>query len=160
MDFWRCVCYYAIVGIAMFFAGRLIARHSFRYDSFPFRPFRFERDGQIYKRIGINRWQGRAPDMSVICKRLMPPKKMEGRPDRARLLLMIQETCVAELTHAVLCAAGIASFWLWPGAGGVIIWLVYCAVGNIPFILIQRYNRPRLVKLLRRCPEHEGENKY
>ncbi len=151
MDFLLCVCYYAIIGIISFYAGRLISKHIFRYEAFPFCPYSWERDGQIYKRIGIGWWQNRVPDMSRIFKRLMPPKKLVGRPDRAKLLTMIQETCVAELTHAMLCAAGIAVFWIWPGAGGIIIWLVYCVFGNLPFIAIQRYNRPRLVKLLRRC---------
>lgn len=150
MYFLRCVCFFVIIGILSFFAGRLMARHSFKYDAFPFRSLPFEKDGQLYKRLGIAAWQSHVPDMSRIFKKLMPPKKMEGRPDRARLLLMIQETCVAELIHVLLGFAGIAVLWIWPGAGGIIIWLVYC-LGNLPYILIQRYNRPRLVRLLRRC---------
>ena len=32
----------------------------------------------------------------------------------------------------------------------VVFWLVYNILGNVPFILIQRYNRPRLVLLEQR----------
>lgn len=159
MDFLRCVCYYAVAGIASFFVGRLVSRHRFRYDAVPFRPFPFEKEGRIYKKIGIARWQGKVPDMSRILKGLMPPKALAGRPDRETLLVMVQETCVAELVHWLLCLAGLASLWLWPGAGGLLSWLLYCLVGNLPFILIQRYNRPRLLKLLERQSRGEGEKK-
>ena len=37
---------------------------------------------------------------------------------------------------------------IWPGAGGVLITVIYIVLGNLPFIIIQRYNRPRLQKLL------------
>ena len=65
------------------------------------------------------------------------------------------ETCVAELTHALLCIAGLALLWLWPGTGGIVLFALYVLLGNIPFILIQRYNRPRLQKLLRAAERRE-----
>ena len=60
---------------------------------------------------------------------------------------MIQETCVAELTHVLLSVCGLYALRLWPGAGGVLITAVYILFGNVPFIIIQRYNRPRLQRL-------------
>ena len=70
---------------------------------------------------------------------------------------MINETCIAELTHFLLCFTGLVVFWLWPGAGGLVVWLIYCIFGNLPFIIIQRYNRPRLLRLLRRFAGKEKE---
>ena len=63
---------------------------------------------------------------------------------------MIEETCVAELTHGLLCIAGLVLLAIWPGTGGVILTVIYIVFGNLPFLLIQRYNRPRLQKLLAR----------
>lgn len=159
MEFLFCVCYYALMGVLSFVAGRLIARHNFDYSAPPFRALPFEQDGQIYKRVGVASWQAKVPDMSRVFKKLMPPKKMDSRPDKETLLLMIQETCVAELVHALLCVFGIAAFWIWPGWGGVIAWLLYCLLGNLPFIIIQRYNRPRLIKLLWLCQMREERKK-
>lgn len=152
MDFLYCVCYYVLIGVISFLFGRSISRLEFRFDRAPFRALDFEDEGRLYKRLGIARWQSRVPDMSRIFTKLMPPKKISGRPNRAELLTMINETCVAEFIHVLLCLAGMAVFWIWPGAGGIIVWLVYCLVGNLPFIIIQRYNRPRLVRLLGCCP--------
>lgn len=36
------------------------------------------------------------------------------------------------------------------GRGGVIAVAVYILLGNIPYIIIQRYNRPRLMRLAAR----------
>ena len=61
---------------------------------------------------------------------------------------MIQETCVAELIHMLLSVTGLACLAIWPGLGGIAVTIVYILLGNLPFIIIQRYNRPRLERLL------------
>ena len=54
------------------------------------------------------------------------------------------------LTHGLLCIAGLFLLKIWPGTGGVFLTVIYIVFGNLPFLLIQRYNRPRLQKLLAR----------
>ena len=157
MKLFLCACYLAATGILAFFIGRLLAGHRVDFVGFPFRSFGFEHDGQLYKKLRVSAWQSRVPDMSRVCKKLMPPKKLEGRPDEDTLRQMLNETCIAELTHFLLCFTGLVVFWLWPGAGGLVVWLIYCIFGNLPFIIIQRYNRPRLLRLLRRCAGKEKE---
>ena len=49
---------------------------------------------------------------------------------------------------------------LWPGWGGAIVLAVWVLLANLPFILIQRYNRPRLMRLaalLRKRAQRKGE---
>ena len=87
--------------------------------------------------------------MSRLFKKLMPEKKLTQQTVQ-ELPLMIEETCVAELTHGLLCIAGLALLAIWPGIGGIILTVIYIVFGNLPFLLIQRYNRPRLQKLLAR----------
>ena len=88
--------------------------------------------------------------MSRLFPKLMPPKNMPARPDENTLLVTIRETCAAEATHALLMLAGLGVIALWPGAWGVLLYLVYAIFGNLVFIIIQRYNRPRLVRLYER----------
>ena len=149
MRFIICFLYLLLLGLLCFPFGRLLAKISFRTDRFPFRAFPFEREGKLYEKIGIRSWQSRAPDISKLIPGVVPRKEIPKRPDAQTLRRMINETCVAELTHVLLCFAGIALFWLWPGAGGIILYVFYVLAGNIPFILIQRYNRPRLLRLLK-----------
>ena len=149
MGFWRCALYIAVLGAAMFLLGRVLPKRWFRWYVFPYQDFRFERRGRIYDRLGIRFWQKRAPDMSRLFRRLMPPKKLSGDLEIANLRLMLQETCVAEFTHWVLSILGLWCIRLWREQGWL-FWLVYFLLGNLPFILIQRYNRPRLASLLQR----------
>lgn len=150
MNFLYSVCFLAVLGIVSFFIGRLISKHSFNTDKLPFKCYEFEKGGLIYKKIGVHKWQTKVPDMSRICKKLMPAKKMTGRPDKKTMAAMINETCVAELIHVLLCLFGLGVLWIMPGWGGFAVWLIY-VMGNLPDVFIQRYNRPRFIKLMARC---------
>ena len=83
---------------------------------------------------------------------MMPAKKLSV--DCAeKMPRMIQETCVAEFIHAANCIAGLYCLKLYPGTGGIIISFLYAFIFNMPYILIQRYNRPRLIALNKRLEE-------
>ena len=85
--------------------------------------------------------------MSRIVPKLIPAKKLEGN-FREQLPRMIEETCVAEFIHFLLILLGFYALRLWPGTGGAVFTAVYILLGNLPFLIIQRYNRPRLQRLL------------
>ena len=142
-----CCIYLAIIGAAGFFLGRILPKAWFSHERFPYRPFAFEKGGQIYTILGVRRWKDSFPDMSAILPALIPSKRLPQRASAAQLALMLQETCVAELIHLLLCIAGLRCFWIWNGAGGAWIALLNI-LGNLPYIIIQRYNRPRLARLL------------
>lgn len=161
MNFRKCFWFLSITGVIAFFAGRLLPKKWFRADLFPYRSYKFEQDGRIYDKLNIRKWQNKVPDMSRILPKWMPAKNLSGN-FKERLPRMLQETCVAELIHALLCVTGLYCLKLYPGIGGVIILLLHTFFFNLPFILIQRYNRPRLIKLTRRIqqeasPQTEGE---
>lgn len=141
-----CFLYLAVVGAVSFLIGRILPKSWFCAGRFPFRSFRCEQEGRIYLGIQIKKWQKKVPDMSRLFRRLMPPKKLTKETLEA-LPLLIQETCVAELTHWLLAFVGFYCVRLWRGWGGLVMSILFF-LGNIPFILIQRYNRPRLQRLL------------
>lgn len=149
MEFWKCFFYFALTGVLAFFVGRLIPKDWLHADGFLFRCRSFEQEGKLYEKLNIKQWQNRLPDMSRILPFLMPPKKLSG-DYKQRLPLMIEETCVAELIHILVCITGLYSLQLWPGMGGITVYLLYVVFFNLPYILIQRYNRPRLMKLYRK----------
>lgn len=159
MGFLRCVLYMAALSALSFVVGRVVPKRWFRFEKAPWRAMKWEQNGRIYQKIAIQHWQNKVPDMSRVFPKLIPAKSMQTTPDQARLKLMIQETCVAELIHAVLCVLGLALLWLWRGIGGALCCLVYVLFGNLPFILIQRYNRPRLVRLYQRREKQKEGNK-
>ena len=144
MKFLSCVRYILTLGVISFVTGRLLPKHWFHADHFPWRCDPSEQ--RIWNFLHVRSWQGKVPDMSRFFPHLMPPKKIT-KETISDLPRMIEETCVAEWTHIVLSIAGLAMLRIWPGLGGIIITLIYILLGNLPFIIIQRYNRPRLQKL-------------
>lgn len=148
--FLSCVIYLALAGIVGFVLGRILPKRWFRADRFPYRPFQFEQNGNLYLKLKIRKWQNRIPDMSKILPGTMPAKSLAAGYGAADLTRMIQETCVAEFIHVLLCVAGCFCVLLWKSWGGVIVAVLYI-LGNLPFVFVQRFNRPRLQRLLARC---------
>lgn len=145
MKFWICFIYLFVCGVSSFLLGRLIPHRWIREDQFPFRLHTFEKDGSFYDRIGIRSWQNKMPDMSKLFPQIIPKKMLEGN-SADKILLMIKETCIAELIHQLLGIASLYCLVIWEGTGGIVVTLLF-VVGNLPYILIQRYNRPRLIRL-------------
>lgn len=143
-----CVLYIAAIGIASHFIGNALPRRWFRWESFPYRSFSWEREGQIYKAIRIQDWKDRVPDMSKLCANMVR-KEVRSRPTAESTQRLIAESCVAEAVHFTLLFASLPVMSIWEGIGGKIVYCL-CILGNLPFMLIQRYNRPRLCKLYTR----------
>lgn len=154
-NFLHCIVYLALLGFGSFLAGRILPAKWFRYESYPYKAFAFEKNGKIYESIGIRYWKDRVPDMSKIFPNLMPSKKLAVKKTAQELEIMLVETCVAELIHTLLCVFGFGCVFLWKGAGGVVLSILFL-LGNIPFNLIQRYNRPKLLKIWKALKKRES----
>lgn len=149
LKFWECIKYLACVSMIGFVIGRLLPKYMMHWDKIPYKAWDFEGNGKFYNRLKINVWQSKLPDMSKLFKKIMPQKCLPDTPTKENITVMLQETCIAELIHILLCFAGIGCMIVWQGAGGCTVALLY-ALGNIPFIMVQRYTRPKLKKILER----------
>jgi glycosyl-4,4'-diaponeurosporenoate acyltransferase len=106
---------------------------------------RFER--RVYQVIHIARWKDKLPEWG----RLLHFEKKSLRRDINLEYIdrFILETCYAEIGHAGMAILGFACILVNPRSYALmalILALLNVAI-QIPFILIQRYNRHRLVKL-------------
>ncbi len=142
-DFFRWLFYLAVISFGSFLIGRLLPYRWFDANRFPYQNAAFEKN--FYKKLGLPQWQKKLPDMSRIFPHIMPAKAMVD-PTPEGLQIMIQETCIAELIHFILVIAGLGAMYFWHSWVGITLTLFY-SIGNLPFILIQRYNRPRLIRL-------------
>lgn len=150
----KCFLYLAVIGVIFFLLGRAIPKNWMHYDRFPYCPFPFEKNGKAYEVFRIHRWREKLPDMSKILPGMMPSKKLPKRASAAQLERMVQETCIAELVHNLLGILGFGCALLWRGAGGWMVAVLYM-MGNIPFCIIQRYNRPKLVRIMQKLKSKE-----
>ena len=135
-----------VMGVVALIVGELLPRKYFDYTAFPFRPFRWEKNGEIYEQLHIRKWKDRLPDMSKYIRSMVAKKMISPRNPRFTHRLIL-ETCIAELVHGVLILLSPIFTQHLSGFYGEIAMVLY-ALGNVPFILIQRYNRPRLVMLI------------
>ena len=155
--FAKCVIWLLALALLAHPLGQALPRRWFDGERFPYRCYKWEKQGRIYTRIGVERWKTLVPDMS----RLMPDmvrKDLGSDP-----AVLVQETCVAEAVHTASSLLGLLCLRLWPGWGGVLVWAVWFLLGNLPFILIQRYNRPRLQRLrslLQRREQRKGRHEH
>lgn len=162
--FMRCVGYLAAAGILSFIVGRILPKKWFNWEAPWFKSFAWEKNGKIYERVHIRRWKDLLPDMNKITPALMKGRAPKSAHGSAKELEgVLQETCVAEAIHLSLCVAGLGCIDLMPGAGGVLLAVLH-ALGNLLFVMVQRYNRPRMYKLYRRRaavkPETKPMEKY
>lgn len=139
------ILYIAALGVLSHFVGQALPRDKFDAKCFPCRAAQWEKSGKVYEKLGIKRWKDYLPDMSKIMPDMVK-KKMSAAKEQGTAVL-IAETCVAECVHWALIVLSLGIFLFWRGGWAVLFWLVYNILGNVPFIIIQRYNRPRLVML-------------
>ena len=142
-----CLLYLGLLALLAHPVGQALPRRLFDEDRFPYRSFRWERDGAVYKRLQIDRWKDILPDMSKVMSDMIPKKIAEVDPEHMKLLL--GETCRAEAVHWGEIVAGLGCLLIAPGPAAAALSAAWAVLGNLPFIVIQRYNRPRLKRLYR-----------
>lgn len=146
-------------GLISFAIGQSLPRRWFDFDAFPYRDFPWEKRGTIYNRVHVHKWKDWVPDMSRFVPFMVKKKAALARTPEA-MARLIRETCVAEVIHWGLIVVVSPVIALSSGgAFGVALGTAY-GVGNLSFVIIQRYNRPRLREILRRMEEREKHDTH
>ena len=151
MHLLHCFFYLAATGIFGFLLGRLLPKRWFSAECFPFRSQPWEE--KLYRLLRVKQWQNKLPDMSRIFPKLMPAKRLTPQT-MTDLPRMIEETCVAELIHWLLWLVSPVLLVVMKKPWSIVMTVLY-GLSNLPFILIQRYNRPRLLRLYERMAQRE-----
>lgn len=151
--FWLGVVYVAVIGALSNFFALLINRSKIDESKRPFKLYKWERGGKIYDKIAIRKWKNKVPDASRLFKFILPKKVASGTTSED-LRTLIKETCVAEIVHTGLIILSLAVLIIVPGREGVLLY-VLCLIGNLPFIFIQRYNRPQYITAQKRLSRRE-----
>jgi glycosyl-4,4'-diaponeurosporenoate acyltransferase len=121
---------------------------SLERDTWLLRERPFEQSGRVYERLGIRRWKDRLPEAGALFEGGMSKRRLSGR-DEAGLERFAAETRRAEYGHWAAMACG-PLFVLWNPPAVAAAMVVYAVGVNSPFLMIQRYNRERIGRLLAR----------
>lgn len=150
------VLFFATMGILSHIIGERLPRKHFHHDAWPYKTYAWEDDGAFYSRVlRIRKWRRFLPDKSRTVKS-MYRKSLGTNFSESHVERLIRESCVAEFVHLMLAFSSVFIFAFMSGKAALFCGIAY-SLGNVPFILIQRYNRPKLVKLYRSVIEKKTE---
>ncbi len=107
-----------------------------------------ELDASLYARLRVKRWKDRLPEAGTFFAGGFSKRTVATR-DPVYLERFVVETRRAEVTHWLVMAIA-PVFVLWNPWWLVAIMFVYAFVANVPCLLVQRYNRMRLYRVLER----------
>ena len=138
-----------IIQFGLAWAMTRISPEQFNPRSSCARLWNWEKSGRAYEKVfAIKRWKDRLPDAANWFKGGFAKAGLRAHtPDFLERFLL--ETWRGELTHWLALLA-LPVFTLWNPGWGVAVNAAYAVGANLPCILIQRYNRARLRRVLER----------
>lgn len=111
----------------------------------------WEQAGARYERLHIRRWKNRLPEAGALFEGGFAKRSVSRQGDQ--LERFVVETRRAEWAHrSIMAAAPVTFLWNWWWVDLVMV--AYALAANLPCLLVQRYNRARLLRLLARRARH------
>ncbi|WP_143055908.1 glycosyl-4,4'-diaponeurosporenoate acyltransferase [Anaerobranca gottschalkii] len=138
-----------IIHMTFGFFGNKFPKKWFEGNRGIYKSFSWEDEGRFYERVfKIKRWKKYLPDGGDFFSNGFAKKHLKTR-NYEYLITFLEETRRAELVHWLQIIPVIIFFlfnlW-WVG----LIMVIYALAVNLPCIIAQRYNRPRLQKIIDR----------
>jgi len=126
----------------------LIPDRYFDPDSSIFRQRKFERGGEFYQKVfKVRSWKGLLPDGGKVWRKKGYQKKNLKDLSKENLRRYLIESSRGEMTHWL----AMSFFWVFGFFTPLyVLWMMiaYALLLNLPCIIAQRYNRPRIRRLL------------
>ena len=145
---WMLSAYITFLTISYHFSMRLIVgeavtliyrKREFNLDSVGFRIHSFEKD--LYRRLNVKKWK-----LHMITAK---PEQFDLRENDMNVLL--HNMAQAELVHRIIMVLSFVPILLIIPYGASVVFIVTSIVAaliDLQFVIIQRYNRPRVMRIL------------
>ena len=128
----------------------LIMKNQADHTNIWFREKGFEK--KLYKRLRVRKWKNHLPTFR--------PERFDT--NRRTVKEIIGATCQAEVVHEIIMIFSLLPIALIPYLGGGVALIITSALSmliDLLFVILQRYNRPKLIRIMARFPELKGLNK-
>ena len=144
------IVFWTACNFGVAFLVRCLPRRLFSWGRAFYRELRFEK--RLYRMLGVNRWKDHLPEAGGLAG--FSKRNLAGELTLPYVETFLLETCIAEVGHLAIgilgyCSVGFA--WLLPDPYPYIpLFLGFATldlVVQLLFVIIQRYNRPRLMRL-------------
>lgn len=136
-----------------------LPKHFFLTANFLYRTREWEAEGQFWQtHFNVKKYAKIIPEGSRILGSGFYKRKLQHK-EMTYLETFTLETKRAELTHWLsILPSGL--FFLWNPVWAGWIMVIYALMFNVPIIMVQRYNRARLEKVLNRKKEKNLGNAH
>jgi glycosyl-4,4'-diaponeurosporenoate acyltransferase len=126
-----------------------VTKSIYYYKAWLYKERAWERHGKFYdEKFRVKKWKKKVPELGDFVKSVFPKKYIKEYSEEY-ISMYLLESCKAELTHWVIILSTIF-FMLWNELLVSVGVFLIAFILNIPFIIIQRYNRPRIIQIMER----------
>ncbi len=142
------ILYHLVMRLTVGYAVKSIMRGKVVPESAWFRPKKFEK--KLYGILRVRKWKGNIPTFS--------PESFDL--EKRTLEELVGESCQVEVVHELIMLLSFlpSAAIIWFGEPIVfILTSVGAALLDSIFVIVQRYNRPRIIKLMKRKYRKENE---
>lgn len=157
VEFWTIVSFkliranlliFILISLAMTFICEKLPKKLYYYKRWMFKERHWEKGGKIYDTVfKVKKWKAKLPEISDFM-RWRFKKKHLAETNSNYLSVFITESCKAEFTHWLIIISTVI-FYIWNGFFSGFLMFLLATILNFPYIIIQRYNRPRLLRLIK-----------
>lgn len=124
----------------------------YNYKNGIYKGRKWENNGDFYQTVfKVKSWKSHIPELADFIKFIFPKKFIKEFTDEF-LSKYLLESCKAEFVHWCNIFSS-TMFLIYEGVSTFTYMLVIAIILNTPFIIIQRYNRPRIISIMK---IHEG----
>lgn len=116
----------------------------------------WEKQGRIYQELfHVKAWKKSIPELSDFVKWVFPKKHIREFTNEY-LQQYLFESCKSEITHWLIIFSSLL-FYLWCESNLATLMFLIAVILNMPYIIIQRYNRPRIMGMVSSASQHGGK---
>ncbi len=129
------------------YLGQKLPAKIYTVNNWLFKERPWEKGGRIYQRLfKVKTWKTLLPEVSDFVRSIFVKRHLWSHT-KEYLANYLRESCRAELTHWLIIGSSfLLSLWNAVATTWLLFW--FSIALNFPYIIIQRYNRPRIVKCL------------
>lgn len=144
---------FMIFSIAITILSNVLPDSVYSSKNWLLRERKWEKKGEFYQRtLKVKHWKKFLPELSDFVKNVFPKKEIkEFSKDYLQKYLL--ENCKSELTHWCIIFSSLL-FFLWAEFERSSLVIIIAVILNLPYIIIQRYNRPRIIEAVESLDIH------
>ena len=138
---------FILLSIANTFLSLKFPKSILDYQNWIYKDKKWEDGGEVYQRVlKVRNWKNQLPELSDFLKPIFSRKHIASF-DEKHIQKYLLESCRAELTHwGIILSSFLFGIW---SSFLETFFMIFLALGlNLPYVIIQRYNRPRIIRFL------------